>query len=132
LVVTGTVGYGADPLSGQPYSAKSKVTAGVLQLLPGFLFGLGGIGRLYAGNTVVGVLQLVATLVGWTAFWCGFLLVHTTKVDHAGRETCGPLAVVARFRVARVGSTGHNWRHRGTSFLDGCPRRRTLLGSEIR
>jgi TM2 domain-containing membrane protein YozV len=74
-VVTSTMGYGVDPLSGQPYSAKSKVTAGVLQLLPGFLFSLGGIGRLYAGNTMIGVLQLVATLIGWVSFWCGFVLV---------------------------------------------------------
>ena len=57
------------------YSDKSKLIAGLLQLLPGLVFSLGGIGRLYAGNTTLGVLQLVATVVGWVAFWCGFLLV---------------------------------------------------------
>jgi hypothetical protein len=65
---------GYDPISGQPYSDKSKVIAGLLQLLPTIFFSLGGIGRLYAGNTTLGVLQLVATVVGWSAFWCGFLL----------------------------------------------------------
>ncbi len=74
FVVTGMPGYGVDPFTGQPYSSKSKVVAGVLQLLPGFLFALGGIGRLYAGNTTMGVLQLVASVVGWISFWCGFAL----------------------------------------------------------
>jgi len=74
-VVMSGIGYGVDPTTGQPYSAKSKVTAGLLQLLPGFVFGLGGIGRLYAGNTTIGVVQLVATVVGWISFWCGFFLV---------------------------------------------------------
>jgi TM2 domain-containing membrane protein YozV len=55
-------------------SDKSKAVAGVLQLLPGMIFCVGGIGRLYAGNTTLGVLQLVATFVGWTAFWCGLTL----------------------------------------------------------
>jgi hypothetical protein len=65
-------GYGADPAA---HSDKSKVTAGLLQLLPGFLVALGGLGRLYAGNTTLGVTQLVATVVGWLSFWCGFLLI---------------------------------------------------------
>ncbi|WP_244871204.1 hypothetical protein [Catellatospora sp. IY07-71] len=64
-----------DPFTGAPLSDKSKVIAGLLQMLPGFLMGLGGIGRLYAGHTMVGVLQLAATVVGWISFWCGFLLI---------------------------------------------------------
>ncbi|BCB86116.1 hypothetical protein [Phytohabitans suffuscus] len=67
--------YAYDPVSGLPYSDKSKVAAGLLQLLPGFLIGLGGIGRLYAGNTSLGVTQIVLTLVGWMSFWCGFVLL---------------------------------------------------------
>ncbi|MEV4411363.1 hypothetical protein [Catellatospora sp. NPDC049609] len=63
-----------DPLTGAPLSDKSKLVAGLLQLLPGFLLGLGGIGRLYAGHTALGVVQLAATVVGWACFWCGFLL----------------------------------------------------------
>jgi hypothetical protein len=73
--VVGAAGFGVDPLTGQSYSDKSRIAAGLLQLLPGFAFGLGGIGRLYAGNTTLGVVQLVATLVGWVSFWCGFVLI---------------------------------------------------------
>ncbi|MEU8000500.1 TM2 domain-containing protein [Catellatospora sp. NPDC049111] len=64
-------GYGYGP----PVSDKSKVVAGLLQMLPGFLLGLGGIGRLYAGHTTLGILQLGATLVGWASFWCGIFLI---------------------------------------------------------
>jgi TM2 domain-containing membrane protein YozV len=64
-----------DPFTGQPLSDKSRATAGLLQLLPALFFSLGGIGRLYAGNAALGAIQLVATLVGWASFWCGFALV---------------------------------------------------------
>jgi hypothetical protein len=73
-VVMVNTAFGVDPVTGQPYSDKSKVSAGLLQLLLGFFFALGGVGRLYAGNTTLGVIQLVATLVGWVSFWCGFVL----------------------------------------------------------
>jgi hypothetical protein len=63
-----------DPLTGQLLSDKSKVTAGLLQLVLGFLFTLGGVGRLYAGNTTIGVIQIVATVIAWSSFWCGFVL----------------------------------------------------------
>jgi TM2 domain-containing membrane protein YozV len=66
--------FGYEPSTGQPYSDKSKIAAGLLQLLPGFLFALGGIGRLYAGHTQIGVAQIIATVVGWVSFWCGFIL----------------------------------------------------------
>jgi TM2 domain-containing membrane protein YozV len=88
--------YPAQPYSGQPYSPepaaalvptfpyhppstqqlsdKSKITAGLLQLVLGFLFALGGVGRLYAGQTALGVVQLAASVVAWSMFWCGFLL----------------------------------------------------------
>jgi hypothetical protein len=68
-------GYGVDPVTGQPYSDKSKMIAGLLQLLPGVLLGLGGIGRFYAGNVGLGVAQIIATVVGWISFWCGFVLI---------------------------------------------------------
>lgn len=67
--------YGFDPVTGQPYSDKTKVAAGLLQLLPGFFIGLGGIGRLYSGQVALGVTQLVLTIVGWASFWCGFVLL---------------------------------------------------------
>ena len=59
-------------MTGQPLSDKSKVIAGLLQLVLGFLFTLGGVGRLYAGNTSLGIGQLVASVIGWLTFWCGF------------------------------------------------------------
>lgn len=67
--------YGVDPMTGHALSDKSKVVAGLLQLLLGFLFALGGVGRLYAGNTGMGVAQLATSVVGWISFWCGFILV---------------------------------------------------------
>jgi len=63
-----------EPLTGLPYSDKQKVTAGLLQLLPGLLC-LGGIGRLYAGHVGLGVVQLVLSPVGWAAACCGALSV---------------------------------------------------------
>jgi TM2 domain-containing membrane protein YozV len=60
---------------GLPVSDKSKITAGLLQLIPGLVMGLGGIGRLYAGQIGLGVFQLIATVFGWVSFWCGFFLV---------------------------------------------------------
>jgi TM2 domain-containing membrane protein YozV len=61
-------------VTGQPLSDKSKVVAGMLQIVLGFLFTLGGVGRLYAGNTGVGVAQLGASVIAWASFWCGFAL----------------------------------------------------------
>jgi TM2 domain-containing membrane protein YozV len=63
-----------DPYAVQ-WSDKSKIVAGLLQIIPGFLMGLGGIGRLYAGHTMLGIVQLAATVLGWISFWCGFALV---------------------------------------------------------
>lgn len=63
-----------DPVTGRPWSTKSKTSAGLLQLLPGFFLGLGGLGRLYAGQTTLGVVQLGLSVIGWICFWCGWLL----------------------------------------------------------
>ncbi|MFG1922495.1 NINE protein [Cryptosporangium sp. NPDC048952] len=74
----GAAAYGIDPKSGRPFSEKSKLAAGLLQLLPGFFLGLGGIGRLYAGHSVMGTAQLVTSLLGWGSFWlaiCGSFLI---------------------------------------------------------
>lgn len=60
--------YGRHPMTGQPYSDKSKTTAGLLQLLS--LVGIGGIGRFYIGDIGIGVAQL---LVGWLT--CGIGLI---------------------------------------------------------
>jgi TM2 domain-containing membrane protein YozV len=53
--------YGRHPMTGEPYSDKSKVVAGLLQLLG--LFGIVGIGRIYLGQTGLGIAQLVVGLV---------------------------------------------------------------------
>lgn len=55
-------------MTGQPFSDKSKVIAGLLQLLS--LIGVGGIGRFYIGDIGMGVAQL---LVGWLT--CGIGLI---------------------------------------------------------
>ena len=83
-----TSGYGfavpiPAPLPVRPLSDKSKVVAGLLQLLPGVALGLNGLGRLYAGQVGLGVVQLAATAVGWISFWCGFLLVFPFAVFFA-------------------------------------------------
>lgn len=49
--------YGRHPVTGQPYSDKSKVTAALLQLLG--LFGFLGFGRMYLGQIGLGIFQLL-------------------------------------------------------------------------
>ncbi|MBX6354759.1 MAG: hypothetical protein IRZ05_02765 [Micromonosporaceae bacterium] len=66
----GAPGYGFDPVTGQAYSDKSKLAAGLLQLLPGFFLGLGGIGRLYAGHTSIGVAQIVVSAFAYISICC--------------------------------------------------------------
>jgi len=81
--------YGRHPMTGEPLSEKSKVVAGLLQLLG--LFGLVGIGRIYLGYTGLGVAQLVVGLVtcGIGAIVWGIIdavLILTDKVrDPEGR-----------------------------------------------
>jgi TM2 domain-containing membrane protein YozV len=60
--------FGRHPVTGQPFSDKSKTVAGLLQLLS--LIGIGGIGRFYIGDVGIGVAQL---LVGWLT--CGIGLI---------------------------------------------------------
>ena len=81
--------YGRHPLTGEPLSDKSKVVAGLLQLLG--LIGIVGIGRIYLGYTGLGVAQLIVGLVtcGIGAVIWGIVdavLILTDKVrDPAGR-----------------------------------------------
>lgn len=56
-----TAPYGRHPLTGEPYSDKSKTIAGLLQLIG--LFGVVGIGRIYLGYTGLGIAQLVVGLL---------------------------------------------------------------------
>ena len=88
--------YGRHPGTGEPFSDKSKVVAGLLQLLG--LVGVLGIGRIYLGYTTLGIIQLVGGLVfGLITCGIGFIvpviwgivdavLILTDKVrDSAGR-----------------------------------------------
>lgn len=51
------------------------MAAGLLQLLPAVFFCLGGIGRLYAGQTGLGVVQLVCSVLAWIFLICLFWLI---------------------------------------------------------
>ena len=81
--------YGRHPLTGEPLSDKSKIVAGLLQLFG--LIGIVGIGRIYLGDTKLGVIQLVVGLVtcGVGAVIWGIvdaILILTDRVrDPAGR-----------------------------------------------
>ncbi|BBX73686.1 NINE protein [Mycobacterium shinjukuense] len=66
--------FGRHPVSGKPYSDKSKTVAGLLQLLG--LIGIAGIGRIYIGHTGLGIAQL---LVGWLT--CGVGAVIWGLID---------------------------------------------------
>jgi TM2 domain-containing membrane protein YozV len=81
--------FGRHPVTGEPYSDKSKIVAGLLQLLG--LFGLVGIGRMYLGQIGYGIAQLI---VGWVTFGIGAwiwaiidaVLILTDRVrDRQGR-----------------------------------------------
>ena len=81
--------FGRHPITGEPLSDKSKVVAGLLQLIG--LFGLVGIGRIYLGYTGLGIAQLVVGLLtcGLGAVVWGIIdavLLLTDKVrDPQGR-----------------------------------------------
>lgn len=68
--------FGYDPITGQPLSDKSKSTAGLLQILLGFI-GICGVGRLYIGSTAIGLIQLLGIFVGYILIFVaiGFLVV---------------------------------------------------------
>jgi hypothetical protein len=59
--------YGTDPKTGLPYSHRSKVVAGVLQICLGGL----GIGRFYTGHVGIAIAQIAVTLItcGFGALW---------------------------------------------------------------
>jgi TM2 domain-containing membrane protein YozV len=78
--------YGRHPVTGQPYSDKSKLTAGLLELLS--LVGIGGIGRFYIGDTGIGVAQLLTGLCGVGLIWSlvdGILMLTGSVNDPQGR-----------------------------------------------
>jgi len=75
--------YGRHPVTGRPYSDRSKVVAGLLQLFLPF-----GVGRFYTGHYGVAVAQLVTSLVGIGVFWSwidGIVLLAGRPNDPFGR-----------------------------------------------
>ncbi|MGW1871109.1 TM2 domain-containing protein [Streptomyces mauvecolor] len=78
--------FGYDP-QGRPYSDKSKIVAGILQLFLGTL----GIGRFYVGSVGVGIAQLLTC--GGLGFWAlidGIIyLVSNDRTDKEGRVLRG-------------------------------------------
>ena len=76
--------YGVHPTTGIPYSEKSKLVAGLLQILLPL-----GIGRFYLGDTGIGVAQLLVTIFtcGIGALWPfidGIILLATDSKDSQG------------------------------------------------
>ncbi|MCP2331570.1 TM2 domain-containing protein [Actinoalloteichus cyanogriseus DSM 43889] len=69
----------------EEFSPKSKVVAGVLQIVPGF-----GIGRIYTGRVALGLAQLVTVpLFGLGVLWCwidGIILLAYGGRDREGRR----------------------------------------------
>jgi TM2 domain-containing membrane protein YozV len=78
--------YGYDPM-GRPYSDKSKIVAGILQLFLGYL----GIGRFYVGSVGVGIAQLLTC--GGLGIWAlidGIIfLTSNDRKDSQGRVLRG-------------------------------------------
>ncbi len=76
--------YGLHPVTGIPFSDKSKIVAGLLNIFLPF-----GIGRFYMGDTKTGVLQLVVTVVtcGIGSLWSlidGIIILATDSKDSNG------------------------------------------------
>ncbi|MEU8824126.1 TM2 domain-containing protein [Streptomyces sp. NPDC048636] len=78
--------YGFDP-QGRPYSDKSKIVAGVLQLFLGFI----GLGRFYTGSTGVAVAQLLTCggLGIWALIDDILFLTSNDRTDSRGRVLRG-------------------------------------------
>jgi TM2 domain-containing membrane protein YozV len=78
--------FGLEPTTGLPYSSRSKVVAGLLQI---FLGGL-GIGRFYTGHVGMAIAQIVVTFVtcGLGALWPlidGIMMLVGNPKDVDGR-----------------------------------------------
>ncbi|MGP4110418.1 TM2 domain-containing protein [Streptomyces sp. 4N509B] len=77
--------HGYDPY-GRPYSDKSKIAAGLLQLTVGYF----GVGRFYTGHTGIAVAQLLTC--GGCGVWAlidGIILLATDSTDPHGRPLRG-------------------------------------------
>lgn len=85
--------YGYDPVSGLPYSEKSKLVAGLL----GILLGGFGVGRFYTGHIGLGVAQLMVTL----GQQLGAEKVRAANTGFAARTFCVCGAVLGADRGAQ-------------------------------
>lgn len=77
--------WGVHPVTGVPYSDKSKLIAGLIQILIPL-----GIGRMYMGQTGLGVAQLLVTLLtcgigGLWPFIDGIVILAGDPKDEHGR-----------------------------------------------
>jgi Domain of unknown function (DUF1707)/TM2 domain len=75
--------YGREPMTGLPYSDRSKVIAGLLQLFLPI-----GIGRLYSGHAAIGLAQLFLSLFGIGVLWAfidGIVILAGRPTDARGR-----------------------------------------------
>ena len=75
--------WGPHPITGVPYSEKSKLVAGLLGIFLGYL----GAGRFYTGHYGLAVCQL---LFGWATLFIwplidGIVLLSTDSTDSEGR-----------------------------------------------
>ncbi len=79
--------YGVDPMTGMPFSDKSKVVAGLLNI---FLFGAG---RLYTGHIGLGIAQILTTVFcGVGYIWAlidGIMMLMGKVPDAQGRPLHG-------------------------------------------
>lgn len=78
--------YGVDPVTGMPFSDKSKMVAGLLQIFVGSF----GVGRFYTGHTGIGIAQIAATWLtcGLGALWPlidGIMMLMGKVTDAQGR-----------------------------------------------
>jgi hypothetical protein len=75
--------HGRDPDTGEPYSEKYRVVAGVLQLMLPF-----GTGRFYSGHVGTGIAQLLLSPLGIGVVWAfldGIVLLAGHPRDPSGR-----------------------------------------------
>jgi TM2 domain-containing membrane protein YozV len=86
-MMAGPSPYGVDPITGMPFSDKSKMVAGLLNIF------LGGVGRLYTGHIGIGVAQLLLSWlcgVGFIWAWIDGIMMLMGKVpDAQGRPLHG-------------------------------------------
>jgi TM2 domain-containing membrane protein YozV len=79
--------YGVDPVTGEPLSDKTKLVAGLLQILLGGF----GAGRFYTGHTGLAVGQIAATWLtcGLGGIWPlvdGIMILVNGGTDAQGRK----------------------------------------------